>query len=66
MRRPDALASYHRWNDLDARTLECMRLKAGQYVIDQTASGTEIFRPKSMKGVRIPLLQLSPPATRRS
>ncbi len=44
--------------DPEARTVERLVLRKGQYVIEQTAAGKSHFRPRSLANLDIPLTKL--------
>jgi Uma2 family endonuclease len=44
--------------DPDARTVECLVLRGGEYAIAASLEGDEVFRPASFDGLAIPLTEL--------
>jgi Uma2 family endonuclease len=52
--------------DADAQTVERLVLHHGVYRIEQVGTGDDVFRPRSMRGLKIPLADLWPKPRRKS
>ena len=44
--------------DTEAKTIECFRLSGKTYLAAQQAADDEVFKPRSFRGLKIPLAKL--------
>ena len=44
--------------DVFARSLECLRLEAGEYVVDAAGTNADVLKPSAFPGLAIPLAEL--------
>jgi Uma2 family endonuclease len=52
--------------DADVQTIERLVLHHGVYTFEQVGTGDDVFRPRSMRGLKIPLADLWPKPRRKS